>query len=58
MLGTEDAAIVSDYYGVTDEGNFEGMSILNVPSPPDRSGIKRHSKSVSEFEVLHRLCQQ
>ena len=26
--------IVAEYYGVTDEGNFEGMSILNVPAAP------------------------
>ena len=51
VLGTEDAVIVADYYGVSDEGNFEGMSILNVPSSPAEVA-SRHSISVSELETL------
>ncbi len=51
VLGADDAAIVADYYGVTDEGNFEGMSILNVPAPPTEVA-SRHSLSVRELETL------
>ncbi len=36
VLGAEDGKFVNDYYGVTIHGNFEGHSILNVPTPlPD-----------------------
>ncbi len=31
ILGKDDAAVACDYFGVTNEGNFEGMSILNMP---------------------------
>lgn len=33
-LGEEDGRLVMDYYGVTLRGNFEGRSILHVPTPP------------------------
>ena len=61
VLGADDAAIVADYYGVTNEGNFEGMSILNLPSPQEEVA-SRHSMSVSELEALidsasHRLLE-
>ena len=42
VLGAEDAAVVSDYYDVANEGNFEGMSILNVPHAPAEVAA-RHS---------------
>ena len=51
VLGPDDAAIVADYYGVTNEGNFEGMSILNVPSSQEEVA-SRHSMSVSELGAL------
>ena len=51
VLGADVAVIVADYYGVTDEGNFEGMSILNVPAPPVEVA-SRHSMSVRELETL------
>ncbi len=51
LLGSDDARIVADYFGVTDEGNFEGMSILNVPSPPAEVA-SRYSMTVSELETL------
>ena len=36
VLGADDGKLVNDYYGVTIHGNFEGRSILNVPTPlPD-----------------------
>ena len=51
VLGRDAAAVVADYYGVTSEGNFEGMSILNVPSPPSEVA-SRHSMSLSELETI------
>lgn len=33
-LGEEDGRLVMGYYGVTLRGNFEGRSILHVPTPP------------------------
>ncbi len=53
VLGRDAAAVVVDYYGVSEEGNFEGMSILNVPSSPSEVA-SRHSMSVSELEDLIR----
>ena len=36
VLGADDGKLVNDYYGVTIHGNFEGRSILHVPTPlPD-----------------------
>ena len=36
VLGADDGKLLNDYYGVTIHGNFEGHSILNVPTPlPD-----------------------
>ena len=36
VLGVEDGKLVNDYHGVTIHGNFEGRSILHVPTPlPD-----------------------
>ena len=51
VLGTDDAAVVADYYGVTNEGNFEGMSILNVPSTP-ADVAARHSLTIDKLEEL------
>ena len=51
VLGPADASIVADYYGVTSEGNFEGMSILNVPSAPSDVAA-RHSLTPDELENL------
>ncbi len=32
-LGKKESAVVARYYNVTDTGNFEGRSILNIPAP-------------------------
>jgi hypothetical protein len=37
VLGTEDAAKVAEYYGVTAAGNFEGSNILHVRKPGDEA---------------------
>ena len=34
VLGKETGRLVSRYYGVTEEGNFEGANILHVPHEP------------------------
>ena len=51
ILGADDARIVADYYGVTNEGNFEGMTVLNVPQDPARVAA-RHSISLEDLESL------
>ena len=51
ILGRQDAEVVADYFGVTNEGNFEGMTILNVPNPPAEVA-SRHSMSLDELDAL------
>ena len=51
VLGRQDAQVVADYFGVTNDGNFEGMSILNVPNEASEVAA-RHSMSVEELESL------
>ncbi len=51
ILGRDTASIVADYYGVTREGNFEGMSILNVPRPAAQVAA-RHSMAESDLTSL------
>ena len=50
-MGKEDAAVVCDYFGVTREGNFEGMSILHVPRAADEVAA-RHSMTARELAAL------
>ena len=51
ILGRRDAEIVADYFGATNEGNFEGMSVLNVPNDPAQVA-SRHSMSPAELAAL------
>jgi uncharacterized protein YyaL (SSP411 family) len=51
ILGRENAEVVADYFGVTNEGNFEGMSILNVPNDPAQVA-SRHFMSPDELDAL------
>ncbi len=51
VLGAEDARVVSDYFGVTNEGNFEGMTVLNVPNAPAEVAA-RHSMSLTQLDSL------
>ena len=50
-LGEREARVVCDYYGVTNHGNFEGMSILNVPHDP-ASLASRHSIQPDDLSAL------
>ncbi len=51
ILGRKDAQVVADYFGVTNQGNFEGMTILNVPNNPSDVAA-RHSMPPDELESL------
>ncbi|MCI0440028.1 MAG: thioredoxin domain-containing protein, partial [Chloroflexi bacterium] len=57
-LGDEDGEIVSRYYGVTREGNFEGRSILHVSenasevAEGSRHGAEAAGMSAVQFEEL------
>ncbi len=51
ILGGSDAGIVADYFGVTNEGNFEGMTVLNVPHDPSEVA-SRHSMSLDDLNAL------
>ena len=51
VLGNADANVIADFFGVANEGNFEGMTILNVPNNPTEVAA-RHSMPVEELESL------
>ena len=51
ILGREDAEVVADHFGVTNEGNFEGMSVLNVPRDPAQVA-SHYSMSPDELDAL------
>jgi uncharacterized protein YyaL (SSP411 family) len=46
-LGAEDATLAAEHFGVTDEGNFEGSSVLHLPDgaydeePEEIAGLRR-----------------
>lgn len=48
VLGETDAEIVMDYYGVTEQGNFEGKNILHRPRDAD---VVAYQHSISEVEL-------
>ncbi len=51
VFGNDAAQVVADYFGVANEGNFEGMTILNVPHEPAQVA-SRHSMSLEDLESL------
>ena len=55
ILGSDDAQVVADFYGVTSAGNFEGRSILTVPNEP-ADVAAHHSMSVQELDLLVESC--
>jgi uncharacterized protein YyaL (SSP411 family) len=53
-LGEQDAAVFSDYYDVSERGNFEGQNILHVKSSVEAVALK-HGLSVERArEVIER----
>ena len=60
VLGAEDGKLVNDYYSVTIHGNFEGRSILHVPTPlPDFArnvGMDADALEQRLQEKLERSC--
>jgi uncharacterized protein YyaL (SSP411 family) len=53
VLGEEDGAFFSEYYGVTERGNFEGGSILHIPHDPANFAA---AKGISEGQLEDRLA--
>ncbi len=54
ILGAEDARLFSFYYDVTEGGNFEGDSILNVPQSIEESARALNVSPEKLSEVLQR----
>ncbi len=52
ILGSERAAVVCDYFGVSAHGNFEGMSILHIPNDDARDVAARHSMNLDDLTTL------
>jgi len=53
-LGKDDADVFNRYFDVTVDGNFEGMSILNVKSPPPEFAAR---EGMSEDELAALLAR-
>ena len=51
VLGEADGNLLGGYYGVTDAGNFEGASILNVPQPLPAFAVE-HGISEDDLSAL------
>ena len=56
VLGEEDGALVSRYYGVTTVGNFEGRSILNV-APEAAEDMERAGIAGERLDALLRRAR-
>jgi len=52
VLGEEDGRRFCEYYGVSEEGNFEGHNILHVPRDP---GAPVRGEDASQKQVMTRL---
>jgi uncharacterized protein YyaL (SSP411 family) len=53
ILGEAESDLFCSYYGVSDQGNFEGANILHVPDEPDHFARRR---GISEKELHERLA--
>jgi uncharacterized protein YyaL (SSP411 family) len=53
VLGGADGAFFSEFYGVTERGNFEGRNILHVPRDP---AAVAEANGISEEELEDRLA--
>ena len=51
VLGETDGNLLGGFYGVSDSGNFEGASILNIPQGPEAFALE-HGKSEEELAAL------
>ena len=54
VLGEADGNLLGGYYGVTDAGNFEGASILNVPQALPDFAVERGISEDALSELLAR----
>ena len=54
ILGDEDARLFNSYFDVSETGNFEGASILNVPRSIDETALKLNISPEKLREVLAR----
>lgn len=52
VLTSDDAELAIEYWGVTDEGNFEGSNVLHVPSATSEFAT---NKGISESDLLGQL---
>ena len=52
ILGETNATIFSDYYDVTDEGNFEGHNILHVKLPLDELAAKHGIETEAARKII------
>ncbi len=59
VLGEELAGVAGAYYGVTEQGNFEGKNILHVPAAPEavarRLGMEPAALAEAIAEIRSRL---
>ena len=53
ILGSEEGEFFCEYYGVSEEGNFQGANILYVP---DELGVFARRRGISEQHVQQRLA--
>jgi hypothetical protein len=51
-LGHRDAELFCDFYGVTEEGNFEGRNILHVNTPIEEFAAARGEDAVQLAKIL------
>jgi uncharacterized protein len=57
-LGEQDGALFCQYYGITEEGNFEGQNILHVPKPLGMIAGLNHVTEEQLFEIIQRGRQK
>jgi len=56
VLGEREGEIVCRYFGVTEEGNFEGKTVLSIPRDPDIIA-RLEGLTVSELEEIIRRAR-
>jgi uncharacterized protein YyaL (SSP411 family) len=53
-LGATDAALLCDYFDITDSGNFEGRNILHITSSLEDVGARHHLSTEAVLEIIDR----